>query len=217
MAKRKRPNRRTAYALIGEFLHLWNDMELCLDDALGAALRLQPAMTFILGFHLDTAKKIFILRCANRLSDVDGPKREKFEKTLNSLSDYLTTRNMIAHTGFQPVQVGKKIGVEFFQVQARGKFKLPDPKWTKSDFQQAYEKIDKFAAGSVALRDHLKHAKFQEVGSRLITIVGLPTSDTYALKIPNPPDRQLPIARNYRPPTPNQRTADRKRRVSGKK
>lgn len=90
------------FALVGHFLQTWATMELCINDAIGHALRLRPLMQFCLCANMQLRDKLNVLNTLVDISSLTDTERKHFSSTLNSLIHYSTNRNMVAHDPFSP-------------------------------------------------------------------------------------------------------------------
>lgn len=201
--RREKVYQRRAYALVGEFLHTWSEMELCLHDAIGAALRLDSLMQFILCANMQLRDKLNVLRTVVDVSDIPDGMREHFSKRLRELTDYSPVRNMMAHDPFEPNSNGD--GVIFSAVKAKGKFDLPPVEWNIKKFQDEQKIVAEYAKDLIRLRDKLKTSSFDRSRvTRLITILSPVTIHSSAvLTIANPQGRpfQDPLGSSHPKPT----------------
>jgi hypothetical protein len=168
-------------------------MELCLHDAIGAALKLDSLMQFILCANIQLRDKLNLLRTIVDVSDIPKGMREHFAKGLKELTDYSPVRNMMAHDPFEPNPNGD--GVIFSAVKAKGKFDLPPIEWNIQKFQDEQKIVAEYAKDLIRLRDKLRTTSFDRSRiTRLITILSPVTIHSSAvLTISSPQDRQ-PLA-----------------------
>jgi hypothetical protein len=171
------------FALVGQFLHAWSTMELCLHDALAAGLRLSDLMQFILCANLQLWAKISVLRTIVDVSSLSADERKKFSGQLQSLGKYSGARNMVAHNPFEPDRDEgdpKKQGVTFGTVKAKGGFSLPPTTWSQAKFKEEMDKVDVYASDLIRLRDKLRTASFDHSRvTRIITILSRPPTDSF--------------------------------------
>ena len=145
-------------ALVGEFLRRWSKLEVALHEAIAKAMSLDETMRLVLCANISLRDKINLLRTLVNLSTVSTNEKSKFSKELNNLSNDSADRNMMAHDNFGPDETG--LGVQFFQVKAKGAFSLPKVVWTIGDFQSAYARIDGFSEQIVLLSTAFTLAQF---------------------------------------------------------
>jgi hypothetical protein len=208
---------RRACALVGDFLHTWSQMELCLHDAIGAALRLNGLTQFILCANLQLRDTLNILRCIVDVSNLSNEKRAHFTKRLCDLHTYVPHRNMIAHDSFEANDSGT--GVEFSLIKAKKGFSLPIETWTKDRFKKEHQTMVAFAEDLIMLRDSLKTSDFDHKRvTRLITIPSpLPSSSSGLIRIPNHRAHHIQDAQDSSLPPPMPKKRDKKHLSASKK
>jgi len=170
------------FALVGQFLHAWSTMELCLHDAIGDAVRVRPLMRFILCANLQIRNKLNILNSIVDVSSLKDTERKHYSNLLNDLSQYSAARNMMAHDPFAPDETESdpaKQGVTFGPVKAKGKFSLPPTTWNQDKFREEIEKVAEYADALIRLRDKLRTTKFDHKrATRLVTILSRMPNDS---------------------------------------
>ena len=131
------------YALVGQFLQCWSEMEFSLQKSIGDALNVEDEKLLILSANLRFRDKTNVLRT---LVDVahgftDAEKTEK-KKKLHDLAEYSSSRNMVAHDRFGPDP--SETGVRFYTVKAKGTYSVPDIVWTQKEFNEARARVVEF-------------------------------------------------------------------------
>jgi hypothetical protein len=122
-----------AYALIGQFLKRWSDLEQQIHEAIGAALRLDETRRYILCANLQLKDKVNVLRTLVQQSSFPPDVKESTNKELTTILDY-PNRNMIAHEAFEHAPDGD--GVVFLPVKAKKEFSRPRDQWSVDKFQE---------------------------------------------------------------------------------
>jgi hypothetical protein len=125
-----------AYALVGKFLSDWAYMEYKINDAIGKALGLDAMQEVMVTSNIQFRDKIHILRTAIHHTIIRPvSERDRLKSVLTKISEYSTTRNMMAHTAFVATPLGE---VCFFVTKARGEVKMPEETWDIPKFEEAY-------------------------------------------------------------------------------
>jgi len=173
------------YALVGQLLCKFTELETCLNAAIQAAMRVHDLMRFILCANLTLQQKVAVLRATLSVSDLPTTEYDYFKSTLDMISDkIIPKRNMIAHDFFQPDATGN--GVQFLHVKAKSNFQLPSTIWSSTDFQDLGREIVRISTAVAKLRDALQGVNFDyNRVTRLVTVISpLNIPADAVLKIP---------------------------------
>ena len=138
-----------AYALIGQFLKCWSDLEQQIHEAIGAALGLDETRRYILCANLQLKDKVNVLRTLVQQSSFPLDVKECTNKELTAILNY-TQRNMIAHDAFEPDLRGD--GVVFFPVKAKKESSRPRDIWSIDKFKEEREAIAEMAENVALLK-----------------------------------------------------------------
>jgi hypothetical protein len=138
-----------AYALVGQFLKQWSDLEQKIHEAIGTALGLDETRRYILCANLHLKDKINVLRTLVHQSSFESHIKETTVDELTAIQNY-SYRNMIAHNAFEPDPNGD--GVVFLPVKARSKFSRPRERWPIKRFEQEAINIADFTANITTLQ-----------------------------------------------------------------
>jgi hypothetical protein len=103
-----------SYALVGQFLKRWSQLQDEIHEAIGAALNLDETKRYILCANLQLRDKLHILRTLVNVSSLPDDAKDEADSTLADIANY-TKRNMIAHDAFEP----EGDGVVFLPVKAK--------------------------------------------------------------------------------------------------
>jgi hypothetical protein len=164
------------FALVGQFLHEWSNLELCIHDAIGSALKLNDLTRFIICANMQLRDKLNFLRTIVDVSKMPDSDRDHFSARLRDLAEYSFVRNMMAHDPFEPDVSGD--GVIFSAVKAKGRFSLPPVVWSVQKFQDEIAVVMKYAQDMIDLRERLRDTSLDHTRvTRLITIL----SDTWPI------------------------------------
>jgi hypothetical protein len=147
-----------SFALVGQFLKRWSEMEVKLHETIGAVLNLDETKRYILCANLRLQDKINILRTLVDVSTLAPPEKDQFKKQLTEISDYSHIRNMMAHVSFKPHNNGD--GVVFSAVKAKATFSVPDIIWSIEKFQNEGKRIEQFTANLCQLRERITGVTF---------------------------------------------------------
>jgi hypothetical protein len=143
-----------AYALIGRFLQMWSLMECELNDAIGEALDLSSMQTEILCNNIQLRNRLHILRTLAAISALDEEEKRRIDKRLNQIGEYISHRNMVAHTPFVPSEMSN--GVQFVGAKARGALKFFVEDWSVEKFREIDKTIAGFMGELASLRKTLE-------------------------------------------------------------
>jgi hypothetical protein len=159
------------YALVGQFLSGFAELETCLNMALQAAMKLHDLVRFILCANITVREKVSILRAIVDVSNLPAEERKHFKTVLTDiLEKCVPSRNMIAHESFRPDATDE--GVEFLRVKAKNGFELPSLVWTVADFRREGAIVEHMATEVARLVDKIASVEFDYSRStRLITLV----------------------------------------------
>jgi hypothetical protein len=138
-----------AYALIGQFLKRWSELEQQIHEAIGAALGLDETRRYILCANLQLKDKVNVLRTLVQQSSFPIDVKVCTNKELTTIQNY-THRNMIAHDSFEPDLSGD--GVVFFPVKAKKEFSRPLEKWGIEKFKEEGKAIAEIAENVARLK-----------------------------------------------------------------
>ncbi len=138
-----------AYALIGQFLKCWSDLEQQIHEAIGAALGLDETRRYILCANLQLKDKVNVLRTLVQQSSFPLDVKECINKELTAILDY-PYRNMIAHDAFGPDLSGD--GVVFLPVKAKKEFSRLRDIWSIDKFKKEMEAIAERAENVARLK-----------------------------------------------------------------
>ena len=138
-----------AYALIGQFLKRWSDLEQQIHEAIGAALGLDETRRYILCANLQLKDKVNVLRTLVQQSSFSLDVKESTNKELGTIVNY-RNRNMIAHEAFEPASDGD--GVVFLPVKAKKDFSRPRDQWSVDKFQEEGKTIAALAENVARLK-----------------------------------------------------------------
>ncbi|HEV7353768.1 MAG TPA: hypothetical protein VGN74_11640 [Brevundimonas sp.] len=130
----------TTFALVGEFMFVWSHLEQKMTQSIGQLARLEGlAVVAIIGANMGTRDKINTLKSLLLWSGSDDDEWKKAVNRLCSrIADRCGDRNIIAHNTFAP---GKKGGIKFWTVSAKGELKLPDLEWDLATVRQKIQQI----------------------------------------------------------------------------
>jgi hypothetical protein len=188
-----------AQVLVGRFLYHWGTMEFEVNRAIGKVLKLDAAQTWIVARNMQLRDKLNVLRTVTNL---EGPTADG-TLIIKALDDIATlannSRNLIAHESFYPSRDGA--GVEFFRVQARDKFAMPNTVWTPGMFEEKFASLQAIAA---VLRGKFVPPKnaLALVNRLAAAMAPAPTAGLVGLTAPHPPGHRIPGLHNYQPATP---------------
>jgi hypothetical protein len=131
------------FALVGQFFHAWARMESALHGAISSALSIDVDKVKILCANIEFGNKTYILRTlVDVASAFSKDDKQRFQKAIKELGEYAKVRNMVAHHPFEPDEATK--GVKFLVVKARGKYDLPEEKWSPDQFGKERDAIDEY-------------------------------------------------------------------------
>jgi hypothetical protein len=110
-----------AFAMVGQFLQKWAEVEAGLHECIQTAFKLTPTMTHIICANLRLHDKLHILRTVVDVSDINPKGRAfRFDKLLRRVNKYSSYRNTLAHC---PFHYDKETnGVHFVSIKAKGKY-----------------------------------------------------------------------------------------------
>lgn len=145
-----------SYALAGHYLNSFASMESALNDALGAALRLDTLQRVIICKNIQLRDKTKIVRTLIELAFIPPDKKKAYDKLILSIGTMSNDRNMVAHDLFGPDEDGG--GIEFLVTKANGKLAFPDVKWTVDDTEAKSDELLLVAAELRELKKDLGNA-----------------------------------------------------------
>jgi hypothetical protein len=145
-----------AYALVGQFLKRWSELEQCIHEAIGAALNLDETKRYILCANLQLRDKVHVLRTLVNVSNFPANVKEETDKELDAILTY-TKRNMVAHNAFE----ADGDGVAFLPVKAKKSFSRPRERWGIKEFEEEGKTIAKFAENVRRLKARFPGATFE--------------------------------------------------------
>jgi hypothetical protein len=159
-----------AYALVGSYLQSWGFMEGQLNSAIGNVLGLSLIPEAIVSRNVQFRDKLNIIKTALGLQGhFTDEERKRYLKLIKTISDRSADRNLIAHEWFCADSDGD--GVKFSIVKAKGKFELPDTRWTVADFVTKCDELNDFFLGLVALEEQLKMFKNRTADPALLGLI----------------------------------------------
>jgi hypothetical protein len=144
-----------AYALIGQFLKRWSDLEQQIHEAIGTALGLDETRRYILCANLQLKDKVHVLRTLVQQSSFSPDVKESASKELTTILNY-THRNMIAHEAFELSPDGD--GVVFLPIKAKKDFSRPREPWNVNKFQEEGKTIATLAENVTRLKARFSDA-----------------------------------------------------------
>jgi hypothetical protein len=147
-----------AYALVGQFLKRWSELETRIHEAIGAALGIDETRRYILCANLHLKDKIHVLQSLVHQSSFSSEVKEETNKELTAILNY-TKRNMIAHDAFDPDPEGD--GVVFLPVKARQTFSRPRERWSIAKFEEEGQTISGFSENVTRLKAKFPGATFE--------------------------------------------------------
>jgi hypothetical protein len=141
-AKRQKISLYRGYQLIGEFVFNWNLLEEGLNDAIGKGLQLHGTKRFVATANISFRDKLSMVKTLVELKrgDYGNEWADAASSVLNKIGKLAGHRNLIVHTPFNVAEDGT---VQFLKVEAKGRFGLPDIRWTEAMFRQRYREIQK--------------------------------------------------------------------------
>lgn len=197
-----------AFALVGYYLSHWASMEFALEGAIGKSLQLGPLQQTIVARNLPFGNKIKVLRTLANIAMSDKSEIQKADKFLIGLATLSNDRNMPAHVAFGADETGD--GVVFLVTKASGKLRIPEVKWSVSDFKSRahnlldaipkIKKIERMLSRSEVVNDFLSQSpkptpKLSELAAAFLAVppsplvLDFPPLETKDAKSPPiPPD-----------------------------
>src|SRR6266403_3842070 len=138
-------NAKGSFALVGEFLHRWSQMEQMLHLCISAGTKLDAVMNTVICANLTIREKLNIIRTLVDISSIEDGSKADFKKLLRDIGDYSTVRNMLVH---DPFMIGEDApAVYFMTVRAKGSFDTPSVLFDEARFRAEYRKIKQFTSG----------------------------------------------------------------------
>jgi hypothetical protein len=146
-----------SFRLVGAFMHHWANIELGLDRAVRAVLRLGQTEGLVATANLTFPGKVRVISTALGQASTGGWAKDGSD-VLKALTSLHEDRIMVAHDGFS----GVPGGVVFYKVKAGGASKVPETRWAEGEFEKKFdalrelsgklgELIDRLEKGAVAL------------------------------------------------------------------
>ncbi|WP_368506918.1 hypothetical protein [Bradyrhizobium lupini] len=170
-----------SFALVGEFLHRWSQMEQTLHLCVSAGTKLDALMNTVVCANLTIREKLNIVRTLVDISSIEDALKADFKKLLRDIGDYSTVRNMLVH---DPFMIGEDApAVYFMTVKAKGSFDTPGVLFDEASFRAEYRKIKQFTSGLEQVAVWLENSSFS------------PDRLDIPMRIVNSPARPNPRAR----------------------
>lgn len=155
-----------AFALVGQFLKRWSEMEAALDDCLQAAFELSPPMRRVLCANLGFRDKLNILAAACRVLGLTDPAPAKL---IDHLDRRARSRNIVAHNRFQPDPAGN--GLTFVILKSR-----ESPEKENVELRWSNKKFEEERGLIAGLEARLNDLKLRLQRAPAVDMSGLPVS-----------------------------------------
>jgi hypothetical protein len=169
-------NNDRACMWVGRYFYFFATLERSLHRTIRYLFDLKLSQTEMLLANITVRDKVFIVKTAVEFysrTRVDGWVAGAL-KTLDTISNEIGSRNLLAHTSFKGIDAG----VEFFKVKAKGKFDIPDIVWTEKDFDNKYDLLIELAGSVEQIIADMKNHKAQ---IRIAEELAKPTVDFSSL------------------------------------
>jgi hypothetical protein len=149
---------KDSFALVGEFLHHWSQMEQTLHVCVSAGTKLDALMNTVMCANLTIREKLNIVRTLVDISSIEDGLKADFKKLLRDVGDYSTMRNMLVH---DPFMIGEDApAVYFMTVKAKGSFDTPGVLFDEGKFRAEYRTIKEFTSGLEQVTVWLENSTF---------------------------------------------------------
>lgn len=155
------PAQLRCFALVGQFLQGWGTMEIALNGAIGAGLKIEEVQTAIVCANITFRDKIDIVRTLVDVSTFSDRDKASAKSKLRKLGNHARRRNMVAHTAFGPTFDGT--GVEFYAVKAKGEYDRSRLIWSAHKFREESRALEGYATFLRSLRDCFARKPLAEV------------------------------------------------------
>ena len=216
----KKPQARDPLSLacehVGRFLYHFARVEMQLDAAITTIFVLDPRYAPIITGSIDFARKVSIVERAVTLHNESRSKKIKMD-TFSKVFEVNGHRLIIAHCGFEPDGAA---AVQFRRSKAHGESDPPGLHWTKQQFEQRCQKLERLEAKLSKIVSEIQGEQFlpedlspwawasplppeKNVPGLLQALLGLRPLEALANAAPF-----APLA--HPPPTPKKRTRKKK-------
>jgi hypothetical protein len=141
-----------AFRLVGAFMHHWANIELALDRAVRAVLRLGQTEGLVATANLTFPGKVRVITTALGQASAGPGWAKDGSDVLKTLTALYDDRVMVAHDGF----AGVPGGVVFYKLRTQGASKFPETSWSEAEFEKKYDSLRDLATKLVALIERLE-------------------------------------------------------------
>ena len=162
------------FALVGQLLSHWAELEATLDVAIQTAFQLDQDQTARMTKIMRLRDKIRVLHGACE-SCIPDPDRAHYKTQLDAISKYTAHRNLALQGLFRPDDAEKADGVMFIGSAARGRHGLPIVRWSIADFEARVALLCNFGVEMRRLEAHL--AQFSRLGNEALVSTALRIHD----------------------------------------
>ena len=155
-----------AYTLVGSFMCRWAIAENAVDKAIGEALELNIAQSFLIRSNFVVRKKLDLLITLTNMSTMKDDEKKHYANQIGNLRTLSTDRNIVAHCAFFPTE--DNTAVKFLRVTSNPKgLNVPDIRWTRRDFldrsQRLMDSATELNLLSTKIRQAISYRKLAEV------------------------------------------------------
>jgi hypothetical protein len=126
------PETIRAFTLVGEFMSHWALLENELNRGVHKLCRLSGLEAAVVTANMGVHDRIHTVRTMLALAHGDEEAIKANTKLLDKIGALSGHRNTVAHTPF----IGRKDGVDFIVIKAKGKFSVPQSVWKPEDFRR---------------------------------------------------------------------------------
>lgn len=144
--------------LIGRFFYHWAGLEYTINNAIKRLFNIDGVQSHILTANMQFRDRLHIVSTAlNFHGLVKGEEwRRRAKKTVARISRLNRNRNLFAHTMFTPLKGGR---IDFFYIEAKGSFNIPDTLWHPKQFECQFDLILRAEKELRSLTDELKNTQ----------------------------------------------------------
>src|SRR5262249_18265323 len=118
-------------------------VEVQLDAAITKLFKLDPNVAPIVTSNIDFARKVQIVRSAVQYQNENAPNKISAVVEFSEVYEMNTDRQIVAHNSFEPDGAE---AVQFKRSIAHKKLQQIDPRWSKDQFEQRYNKLQELEA-----------------------------------------------------------------------
>ncbi len=141
-----------AFRLVGAFMHHWGNIELGLDRAVRAVLRLGQTEGLVATANLTFPGKVRVITTALGQASAGPGWAKDGSDVLKTLTALHEDRVMVAQDGFS----GVPGGVVFYKIKANGSSKVPETSWTEGEFEKKFDTLRDLSGKLGALIERLE-------------------------------------------------------------